>query len=843
MSISFTADTITNAITAFYTSNDDAIRMNAEKFLLLWKESEKALELACQLLQTENMPQIMFISTIVLQNAIRNKWNTFDQKIINIVISTIIPIINENINIIYQPHIFKLILLISDIITLDFNYFPLISQLNTCVHLCVISLLYEHVNSQEPFLSKLNLLSSAKLNLSRRVPFSIQLLNQYDVSPDWLELHYQLLIFFNCDFPLFFPLLEKLKSAATQIECLNKLLKVCSLILSNNMEYTTDEEQDYFKNIIEVTISMANLVLNSHEFSHEMVNDISFDMVNENYYLFVINAWSSIFNITDFFHECGHGDVLIELLGQFYQVLPKITLPNSVFLQFLVDFCDFLSDKHIAPDIEPCIIVFIKYLSTMINQNISFYKTNHISYCFRNLQREFPELYNSYLINQINQIMMTSQASISNSGFNLENVKESIFFMVASTDEEFAIKFVEPLTSILIAMPNKPIETTLFFIRFVGIFSDSELLIPIVLEMFLNDDDNATCVIDSYSMKKSQFLIPYIPQLMSLVGQIRIQFSCNLVISLLRLTTVLTNEMELKHLSGFILSFITQYVQKSAKQHINTLCSSIQFLNNLITCSPNINSNSSFDYKSYYNTIYQSICSIIEPFILLDNIIFQETLCIYFKLVITLWEIPDLSFVINYFISSISTNPIQNHFSLFEHFIDLFPIPPIIEYVLNFDYMSNTEIAGYIIEYLINPLYKNWSEFGNAFHPQFLIGLLTIPNIITLNSSLELFTEISKNQISSEFSKAIISTILTGMTQFYYDLQIKKSVNIFHQLIFTNSLSSQDFSEILTQFFNPQIPNVLEFITSITNDSENEYLFEETMMLKNIVMFIKRTAQ
>ena len=795
----FSIEEVRNAIIVFYTSSSEETRKESEKLLLSFKESDPAFQISLNLLSSDKTPCVLFLASIILQDYVRQKWDKLNSKMVENAVSIIVQILNEFNENIENPIIFRLILTLCDIILLDFDFFKYVESLPNNIILHLFFRMYE-TNNEDNFFEKWVDSRYVHKNLESITPLAFSLLQNVEVCNDWIELHYELYRFFHRQYQMFFPYLGKIKNAASSLCCKNKLVMLCRELLNNEMDESTDDEQFYYKELIEIMITMGDKA-------------ISYGIKTEDDYIFVLNAWNGVLNISDYFTNCGHSDLLVEVLSHLLQILPNLIQENSIFDDFLDDCSEFLVENSSIIQIYPGIIGFLDFIADLIDKGFTYFQNITISYCYNIIQQEYKELFAKYL----------QQKIISPS--------DSLFFIAGSIELDFSLHFADEISGILLSLPEKP-KSSLFFIRKVGIFLENRVndFISLVFNLFIENEDETILVIYECSQRMPQALIPYIKPILSLLGKANLSNSCLIILSFLNLISFLENDKQ-NIIYNLINSFIVEYSKNAAIQNPKNFDMFLQFIVKLMENSPE---NLSTELK---NPLFANILNCMSPFLFYEDYDIQRDICRIFNLSILKWEIQNVSPIIDFVGKIIYTYPIVTHFPIIENLISYFPIPAIIEFVLNFDYNTNSEICGYIISYIIHPLLQKWDSFYQTFSPIFLVQLLTLPNIIAINNAFDLFKDICSSTIPEDFGLLILTTIIPCMITKYYEFQLRSSISLIKALIGNKVITPEAFSSIFQTFFHPSIPYVNEFILSIIQPNDEN---EELCILKNAIVSVKR---
>lgn len=840
--LSFSLESIKNAIITLYSSGDDNLRNQAQEYLILWKNDlQYSFTLSIQFLQMDDLPpQVLFLSSVVLQNYIRKSWDLIDDQKARFVISLLIKIINENSSNANQSPILRLLLILCDIILLNFNYIEFVSQLNPYLLPKFYSNLYEIFNNKDSFLINWQSPQIIKNNLENQLPIALQLLHQFDTDPDWFDLHYQLLRFTQ-DFSYFYPFLEKLQNTASKLSNPEYLLKLTQLILSYDMEDSILDDQMYFKSIIEIVVSVSNALI----FNQSNLND-------ESIYIYVIYLWDSIFDITDFFCEDDKFDFLNAIVNQYLTSLPQLIRHSSTFTDSLNHFSEFLNSNRDSEKLTPFVVTFLNFLSGLINTKDLFFIDDEIVNCIKCIQQGFEETVAKYVTS-----IMTKQSQV-----NLE-APESFFFILASTEAGFCCHFSEAASIRLIQILESseifnehsnlneieklnssdvlPItaETTLLFIRKVGIFVDKEeifeKLIFIVLKLFTKDADGAAKTIQEFAGEKPESLSLYAHQIIVIAssGLIQMNESSSLVVSLYTLSSALAEGSDIyKEVFEFIQTYIIQYLnhilslfespENETLKSMNSMNDFLYFLVKMLSQTPK---NVSLEFKSW---LYNFTSCSLKPFLLTDDRNTQELFCQLFELFFELSFITTVEQETVVFEWLEKVIPIQKdslHLTLVHFIINDFQIPSILHFVISVinDGMNEdfNQILPSLIECIIHPLFlKQRSFFWEIFQPQFLTSLLTInTNIVALNNSLKLFIDIFNTNnlngsigVTADFAVLTLQTLCQSMISFYYKSQSLAALKIIG-LIITNKIMAADaVISIFLNFFDIQIPEINELV-------------------------------
>lgn len=728
-----------------------------------------------------------------------------------------------------QPHISKLILILCDILLLNFDLFPLVSDINPILLPTIFSNLYEIFNSQESFLNKWDVLSITEANLKDQFPSCLEILDQFDPDFDWIELHCQLLLFAH-DFNYFISFLEKVQTASTSYKNSTQLLKLFSIVLScKYMESKSSEDQLYFTNIIEIVVSLSDSII-----EHEDLNDDFF-------YEYVINLWDIIFLITDFFNECDQLELLNEIVSHYLNSVPHLFRRSLEFTDSLNYFSEFLSSNNESEILSPFIESFLSFLCELVDSDDNFFKDIEIVNCFNCLQEGFEELFHKFIVSIVEKHQSKSE------------LPESFFLIVSSTEPGFLSNFAEFASSSLIQMmaiksDTITAETALFFIRKVIEFVDDqtvENLIFIVFGLFEKDSNGACETIQKISEKAPSVLCHFSSQIISIVSddKIKLNESCSLVVSLFKLLDSMTSESEkYGEVLSFVHSFIDQYLNAAISlfdensDQSSTFSEKLDFLNEflhfLVTLFGELPESVSADFKS---SLFDLISPTLKPVLLIQDDETQDYFCKLFELFLEHEFINERSqgeFMVEWISHAIQTHPRNLHFNLVNFLIDNFEIPSILEFII-FYYGTENEIEQSPIEreVIINVIHQLFlrqkAVFWNVFEDSFLVSLLAQNrnNLLALNVTLDLFIDVFKIEsndggfVTENFAVMILQCLFESMIDCYYERQIKCVLKIVHLILRNRFLSSETVISIFLEFFDVQFKAIEELISSFSSQN------------------------
>lgn len=847
--LAFSIEQIKEAISILYTSNDEIIRNNAQEFLIQWKNDPSSFEISLALLQDPTInAQIAFIAGMVIEDFFLFNKNELSLDKMNAAAEVILHFVINNEDETDQPSTSKLLLILSEMILINFDFFSVISHLSPHLVMRIFCYLYEIANNDEQYLStrqfssrlllsNWNVLSLAQKNLTEQIPIALQLLLESDIDYYWYELYYQLFRFYN-DFPAYYPLIEKVRQSTFELVCPNQILKFFDLIFQSDMSSADFNDQQYFKNLIDIFVSTINSIVSNQ------IENVSLE--NENIFHFVIYGWDSIFNINDFFDAHGYFNELCELLQHYFASLPLLIRETTTFTDSLKNCTEFLIAQASSelPEISQFVFAFLEFLCELINSGVKYFKDDALIYCFRSLQVQLENLVCEYIKQKI-------QSS---------SVTESLFFLLASTEYGFFSQFIDFFSNALVEVKSacSPV-TSLFFIRKVGIHCQNEEVLMHLLEITFNlfqyEAEEATLVIKEFSGHKPHLLIALTPQIIDLVNyslKINIEYSCGLIITLYKISYLLGNNENYNSLFKFIVMFIEQYTTKVISMDtndiiINSLLDYLSFIQNLLENSPSAVSGT---FKSFLFTFFSSS---FMPILLLPNPDVQKSFAIIYKLFFKfdfIETVENESIIAKWLNEIIPISPVVSHFPLLKLLIKKmpiggFPFENILKFSIEFNYEDNStnEIGRYIIRYFIHPLFlKRKDIFWPNFHPDFILSLLRINfDIESVNNSLKLFQDMflkPTTEFGPEFAVLVLNTLFQSMIKFYCKLQIIQSLKIVHLIISNKFLQKDAIIQIFLSYFDPDLDGVSALLAIFSNENIDVDLTHEYETIGPIIQLV-----
>ena len=301
----------------------------SEEILNQWKNSFDGFYIAISLIQKEKSVSYIFFSALTLQNIIRQYWYEVGFENIELAFKTLKSFLKNNSSCLNQPHYMKILYCLSDIVLMNFNFLDndLFNLLNECkiIH-SFLNFILESLNNGEKFIFKYDVYTEALNNIRSLNEIIFEILNNYEVSHEWICLFKNLLIFIGTfsPFTIFYDKIKK----ATNFACFKfDLLSLCSDVLNIDVsEYDETEKLNYFF-YIDVLLFIAE-------------DTYKQGMVNEENHIFIINSWEMFFKnvIIDLFYETSQSQKLFAILSRFLEIVPNLVQKSEIFIDLLESF-------------------------------------------------------------------------------------------------------------------------------------------------------------------------------------------------------------------------------------------------------------------------------------------------------------------------------------------------------------------------------------------------------------------------------------------------------------------------------------------------------------------------